>query len=135
MKSDKFGQIKEKLNFLKDKYDVVVYGSYVKGGVRPNSDIDIAVISHQSIKELNINLQKKILGKVPLKYELRVFELLPIHIQISIIENYRVVYGDLLEISEYFYKYRKKWDDCKYRILLNQFLNYKERVSLIRNKS
>jgi len=130
MKSVKFGQIREKLKFLKEKYDVVAYGSYVEGGMRPNSDIDIVVISHQTNKELNIKLQEELLGKLPLKYEVRIFELLPIHIQISIIENYRVVYGDLLEISEYFYQYRKKWDDCKYRILFNQFLSYKERVSL-----
>jgi hypothetical protein len=130
MKSDEFGEIREKLKFLKEKYDVVAYGSYVEGGMRPNSDIDIAVISHQTNKELNVKLHEELLGKFPLKYEVRIFELLPIYIQISIIENYRVVYGDLLEISEYFYQYRKKWDDCKYRILFNQFLSYKERVSL-----
>ncbi len=132
MKSDEFEQIRENLKFLKGKYDVVAYGSFVEGGMRPNSDIDIAVISHQTSKELNIKLQEDLLGKFPLKYEVRIFELLPIYIQISIIENYRVVYGDLLEISEKFYQYRKKWDDCKYRILSNQFLSYKERVSLIK---
>lgn len=132
MKSVEFGQIREELKFLKEKYEVVAYGSYVEGGMRPNSDIDIAVISHQTNKELNIKLQEELLGKLPLKYEVRIFELLPIHIQISIIENYRVVFGDLLEISEYFYHFRKKWDDCKYRILMNQFLSYKERVSLIK---
>ena len=130
MNSDELGQIREELKLLKEKYDVVAYGSYVEGGMRPNSDIDIAVISHQTSKELNIKLQKGLLGKFPLKYEVRIFELLPIYIQISIIENYRVVFGDLLEISEVFYQFRKKWDDCKYRILLNQFSSYKERVSL-----
>ncbi len=130
MKSDEFEQIRENLNFLKEKYDVVAYGSYVEGGMRPNSDIDIAVISHQTNKELNIKLQEELLGKFPLKYEVRIFELLPIYIQISIIENFRVVFGNILEISEFFYQYRKKWDDCKYRILFNQFISYKERVSL-----
>jgi len=130
MKSDEFGQIREKLKFLKEKHDVVAYGSYVEGGMRPNSDIDIAVISHQTNKELNIKLQEELLGKFPLKYEVRIFELLPIYIQISIIENFRVVFGNILEISEFFYQYRKKWDDCKYRILFNQFTSYKERVSL-----
>ena len=132
MKLDEFGQIKEKLKFLKEKYDVVAYGSYVEGGMRPNSDIDIAVISHQTNKESNIKLQEELLGKLPLKYEIRIFELLPIHIQISIIENFKVIFGDLLEISEYFYQFRKKWDDCKDRILSNQFESYKERVFLIK---
>ena len=130
MKSGEFGYIKEKLNFLKENYDVVVFGSFVNDEMRPDSDIDIAVISYQTDKEFNIKLWKNLLGKAPLKFELRIFELLPIYIQISIIEKYRVVFGDVLEISEYFYQYRKKWDDCKYRILFNQFISYKERVSL-----
>ena len=77
-------------------------------------------------------LQEELLGKLPLKYEIRIFELLPIHIQISIIENFKVIFGDLLEISEYFYQFRKKWDDCKDKILSNQFVSYKERVFLIK---
>jgi len=130
MKSDEFGYIKEKLNFLKEKYDVVVFGSFVKDEMRPDSDIDIAVISYQTDKEFNIKLWKNLLGKAPLKFELRIFELLPIYIQISIIEKYRVVFGDVLEISEYFYQYRKKWDDCKNRILMNQFKNISEKLWL-----
>jgi len=132
MKADEFGKIREKLKFLKKKYDVVAYGSYVEGCMRPNSDIDIAIISHETSKEFNVKLQEELLGKFPLKYDIRIFELLPIYIQISIIENYKVIFGDLLEISEFFYQFRKRWDDCKYRILSNQFSSYKERVSLIK---
>jgi len=134
MKSDEFGYIKEKLNFLKEKYDVVVFGSFVKDEMRPDSDIDIAVISYQTDKEFNIKLWKNLLGKAPLKFELRIFELLPIYIQISIIEKYRVVFGDVLEISEYFYQYRKKWDDCKNRILMNQFKNISEKLWLLERR-
>ncbi len=46
--------------------------------------------------------------------------------------NYQVVFRDPLEISEYFYSFRKKWDDCKYRIFSNQFSSYSERLSLIK---
>ena len=134
MKSDEFGYIKEKLNFLKEKYDVVVFGSFVNDEMRPDSDIDIAVISYQTDKEFNIKLWKNLLGKAPLKFELRIFELLPIYIQISIIEKYRVVFGDVLEISEYFYQYRKKWDDCKNRILMNQFKNISEKLLLLERR-
>ena len=132
MKSDKFRKIREDLHFLEEKYDAVVYGSYVEGGMRPDSDIDIAVLSHETEKDHNIVLQKELLGKFPLNYDIRVFELLPIYIQISIIENYQVIFGDPLEISEYFYSIRKKWDDCKHRILSNQFSSYRERLSLIK---
>ena len=37
--------------------------------------------------------------------------------------------GDPLEIAEYFYGYRKKWKDCEYRILSNQFSHYTERMA------
>lgn len=130
MDSDELGFIKENLDFLNGKYDVVVFGSFVEGGMRPNSDIDIAILSKQTDKEVNIDIWNEFLGMAPIKFDLRVFELLPIYIQISIIENYRVVFGDLLEISEYFYQYRKKWDDCKNRILMNQFKNISEKLEL-----
>jgi len=125
-----FEYIREKLDFLKEKYDVVIFGSFVNQEMRPKSDIDIAVITHRTDKEINIKIQKNLFGKAPLLFEIRVFELLPIYIQFSIIENYRVVYGDLLEISEYFYQFRKKWDDCKHRILMNQFKNISEKLQL-----
>jgi len=132
MKLDKLRKIKEKLKLLEEKYDIVIYGSYVEGGTRPDSDIDVAVLSYETNKEKNIKLQKELLGKFSLKYDIRIFELLPIYIQISIVQNYWVVFGVPLEISEYFYYFRKKWDDCKHRILSNQFSSYHERLSLIR---
>lgn len=134
MISVEFGYIREKLDFLKEKYDVVIFGSFVNGEMRPKSDIDIAVITHRTDNEINIKIQKNLFGKAPLKFEIRVFELLPIYIQFSIIENYRVVYGDLLEISEYFYQFRKKWDDCKNRILMNQFKNISEKLQLLERR-
>jgi hypothetical protein len=120
------------LKTLKDKYEIVIYGSQVEGGIRPDSDIDIAVITRESKIENNIEIQKELLGMYPLNFDVRVFELFPIYIQISIIENYKVLFGDILEISEYFYSFRKKWDDCKHRILSNQFSSYRERLNLIK---
>ncbi len=107
----------------------------VEGGMRPTSDIDIAVLSRIQDKAKNIQLQRELLGQFPLRLDVRIFELFPIDIQISIIQNYIVIFGDPLEISEYFYEFRKKWDDCKYRILSNQFSNYRERLSLLQRFS
>ncbi len=132
MKLNELRQIREDLNFLEEKYDVIVYGSYVEGSMRPNSDIDISILSYETKNGENIEILKKFLGKFPLKYDIRIFELFPIYIQISIIENYQVIFGDPLEISEYFYSFRKMWDDCKYRIFSNQFSSYSERLSLIK---
>ncbi len=104
----------------------------MEGGARPNSDIDIAVISRKRITETNVKLQQELLGKFTSPFDVRVFELFPIYIQMSIINNYKVIFGDILEISEYFYTFRKKWDDCKHRILSNRFSSYQERLSLIK---
>ena len=130
MKLPKIDEMKEILALLKEKYEVILFGSAVEGGMRPESDIDIAVITRNKSKNYNIELQKSLLGKFPLKFDVRIFELYPIDIQISIIKNYKVICGNLLEISEYFYYFRKKWDDCKYRILSNQFKSYHERLLL-----
>lgn len=128
-KIDELGKI---LAPLKETYEIILFGSAVEGAMRPKSDIDIAVLSRNQNQKSNIDLQKELLGKFPLKFDLRVFELLPIYIQISIIQNYKVIFGDPLEISEYFYNFRKKWVDCKHRILSNQFSSYHERLSLLK---
>ena len=132
MKSLKFEDLAEILNPLKERYEVILYGSQVEGGSRPDSDIDIAVITRESKIKNNIEIQRELLGMYPLNFDVRVFELFPIYIQISIIENYKVLFGDILEISEYFYSFRKKWDDCKHRILSNQFSSHRERLNLIK---
>ncbi|KKN07125.1 hypothetical protein LCGC14_1070340 [marine sediment metagenome] len=132
MNSNELKKLREDLIDLKRKNEVVLFGSHVEGGVRPISDIDVAVLSLDKDRDKNLKLQKELLGKFPLKYDIHVFELFPIYIQISIVENYLVLFGDLLDISEYFYKYRKRWDDCKYRILSNQFSSNKERLSLLK---
>lgn len=132
MSSLKIEDLAETLNPLRVKYEVVLYGSQVEGGVRPDSDIDIGVITRETNIETNIETQKELLGFFPLNFDVRVFELFPIYIQISIIETYQVIFGDILEISEYFYSFRKKWDDCKHRILSNQFSSHRERLKLIK---
>lgn len=132
MKLPKIEEIKEILEPLKEKYEVILFGSAVEGGMRPESDIDIAVITRNKNEKQNIELQKSLLGEFPQKFDIRVFELFPIDIQISIIRNYKLIFGDPLEISEYFYYFRKKWNDCKYRILSNQFTSYHERLLIMK---
>jgi predicted nucleotidyltransferase len=134
MKLTEISLTKKDLAWLDNKYAAVLFGSIIEGGSRPKSDIDVAIVSFQFNKNTNIELKKKLLDKFPLKYDIHVFELLPIYIQISAIKNYKVIFGNPLDISEYFYLYRKKWDDCKYRILLNQFSSYQERLSIAKSR-
>jgi predicted nucleotidyltransferase len=116
-------------------YEVILFGSYVEGGFGPNSDIDVALITRDravSLKEKNTNKLMDLIGRFPSPYEIHIYELLPIRIKYSIWSNYKVIFGDILEISEYFYEDRKVWDDCKHRILDNQFNSFKEEVELLK---
>jgi predicted nucleotidyltransferase len=46
------------------------------------------------------------------KYDVRIFEELPLHIQIQIIENHEIIHAkDIYEMYEYFYHFRKLWED------------------------
>ncbi|MHA1671352.1 MAG: nucleotidyltransferase domain-containing protein [Promethearchaeota archaeon] len=127
----KIKEIQKELKEL-NQYQVVIYGSYLsKFFIFGRSDIDIAIITCQKIKESNFNTWKKIMGKFNEKYDIKIFELLPLFIQIEVIEQYRVLFGDELNISEYFSHYRKVWNDMKYRIEANQFKSINEKIVLI----
>nr|MDO8086483.1 hypothetical protein [Candidatus Sigynarchaeum springense] len=93
----------------------------------------MALITRSSDKVTNQQLFKSILGKVHPKYELHVFELLSLKIQRSVFTRYIVVAGDQLEISEYFYGFRKIWEDCMNRILENQITSSREKRDLVDN--
>jgi hypothetical protein len=50
------------------------------------------------------------------KYDLRIFEILPLYIKMAVIEEGQVLWSrDILELYEYFYPFRREWDDQKHR--------------------
>ncbi|MHA1635989.1 MAG: nucleotidyltransferase domain-containing protein, partial [Candidatus Thorarchaeota archaeon] len=49
-------------------------------------------------------------------FDIQIFEVLPLIIKGSIIENFEVLFGNPLEIGMYFFKYRKFWEDFSHRI-------------------
>ncbi len=119
--------IRTDLYFIKD-YEVVVFGSYASKRADKRSDIDIAVITREKDRNRCMEIWKEILGKAPATYDIKIFELLPLHIKASLIQNYEVVFGNRLDISEYFYNFRKLWNDMKYRFKENQFQSTKEKI-------
>lgn len=120
-------KIKKELGHL-NKFDVVIYGSYATGGFTSRSDIDIAVITRKKDTNQNINIWKNALKKTKPIYQVKIFELLPLQIKADIIDNFVVVFGDRIELSEYFYHYRKLWQDVKYRYYSNQFTHFREKI-------
>lgn len=102
---------------------ILLFGSYAKKEPHIRSDIDICLIKPS--KELLITLYKRFNGK----YDIKIFEQLPLYIKMDIIKHHITIYGDELELSEYFYFYRKLWKDMQPRIQQNQFKNLEERMS------
>ncbi|MEM2133577.1 MAG: nucleotidyltransferase domain-containing protein [Candidatus Jordarchaeaceae archaeon] len=112
----------------------MVYGSWPRGEATPRSDIDVAVITRTEDKAANLKTMKNLLGKTPSGYDVRIFESFPLHIKAEVVSNYVVVFGDPLEISEYFYYYRRLWKDVEQRYKDNQFTSYKEVLQGIKRR-
>lgn len=118
--------IKKELGALK-KYDVVIFGSYVTGEFTPRSDIDVAVLTRKTDPAENMRIWQQLLGSVKERFHLQVFELLPLQLKAGIMERHGVVFGNSLEISEYFFHFRKLWKDVRQRYEENQFTSLAEK--------
>jgi predicted nucleotidyltransferase len=133
-KSNSLNKIRKDIAFC-DKYWTVLYGSYVNEDWIPErSDIDVSVITQIKDRQENLKIWSKLLEKKSLNYDLRIFELMPLYLQIEITKTYKVLFGDRLEISEYFYQYWKIWKDMINRYESNQFHNLKEKLDFIENR-
>ncbi|MEK6941368.1 MAG: nucleotidyltransferase domain-containing protein, partial [archaeon] len=119
------------LKYLK-KFEVAIYGSYVSGFFNSRSDIDIAIVTRKTDPKQNKEIWKNALKKSRQNYHLNVFELLPLNVKAEIMDNFIALFGDRIEISEYFYHFRKLWKDAKHRHFENQFSNFKEKISKIK---
>ncbi|MDK2915416.1 MAG: uncharacterized protein PWQ79_2331 [Thermococcaceae archaeon] len=105
---------------------ILLYGSWVRGKATRRSDVDICLVKPKP------GTYERVLEKLGGKYDVKVFEELPLYVQIEIIKNHRVIYGDELELSEYFYRFRKLWRDMEHRIKENRFKSVKEKALLRR---
>lgn len=126
--------IKTDLDFC-NSYWTILYGSYTSEDFIPNrSDIDVVIITKTKNREINYESFLSLLEKMPSGYDIKIFELLPLFLKIEIIKSYFVLFGDSLEISEYFYQYRSIWKDMERRYKTNQFINIQEKMSMLENQ-
>ncbi|MFQ6119799.1 MAG: nucleotidyltransferase domain-containing protein [Methanosarcinales archaeon] len=99
---------------------VLLFGSGANNQLTPRSDRDICIVApnirntsgmRQILKKIYKNLD--VIGK---RYDVWLFEELALYMKIQVIENHKVVFcKDLPELYEYFYFYRKIWNDQKHR--------------------
>ncbi len=100
----------------KEILGILLYGSYLRDMETSRSDIDIGIVApNEDIDQLisfilqNVNVSSK-------KYDVRVFQELPMYIKIQVIEKGVLIYSpNELDLYEYFYLYRKLWNDQKHR--------------------
>jgi len=97
--------------FKDDVLGVLLFGSRVGGEETMRSDIDVCIVKPAS-DDVVRDIEKAFGGK----YDQKVFEKLPLYIQIEIINNHVIVYGDAVELSAYFRGFRKLWEDMVPRI-------------------
>lgn len=117
--------LKRDFSFLSRREDVLavlLFGSHAKGMQDRRSDMDICIVAPRCrdrlglLKEVHRNLD--VYGK---NYDVRIFENLPIHIKIDVIESNGIIHAkDEYELYEYFYFFRKLWEDQIQRLKLTK---------------
>ena len=101
------------LNSRKDVLAILLYGSMVKGEETPRSDIDICIVAPECNDRAGLLMQIfRNIDVFSKRYDVKIFEELPLYIQIQVIQKHDIIYAnDVYEMYEYFYYFRKLWDD------------------------
>ncbi len=114
-------KVREDLQFLCDDIlvlGVLLYGSVAEGESNERSDIDICVVAPSASDK--VKLSRWIMRNVKdERYDVRVFESMPLYLKMAVIVHGEVVHArDIYELYEYFYMFRKLWEDQKRRQML-----------------
>jgi len=113
--------------FCDDTIGILLYGSRTQGRWSERSDIDICIVAPD-----NDYVMRRINKKLGGKYDVKVFEKMPMYIRIEIIRTHQIIYGDAARIGAYFYRFRRLWADMEPRIRDNRFNSVEERMTLRR---
>jgi predicted nucleotidyltransferase len=118
-------ELKREFACIKDEVTgVLLFGSAAKGEQTSRSDIDIALVSPR-----DKNVLRKVFARTGANYDVKAFEELPLLVKMDIIAHHRVIIGDEVELSHYFRRFRKEWNDMHYRIKTNQFKSAAEMIA------
>jgi predicted nucleotidyltransferase len=96
---------------------VLLYGSQLTRYAISRSDIDVCiVVPGQDLPAMYSFVMNTVKANLD-AYDIRFFEELPLHIQGNIIENGKVIFArDEPGLYEYFFHFRKLWEDQKWRL-------------------
>ena len=113
-------KIRKDFNFLKGKINngeiqsVLLYGSYATNEQTIRSDIDICIVAPKlkTPKQFSGFLREVWQNINANKYDVRIFEELPLYIKMEIIKNHQIVLSrNIPELDYHFYHFRKIWND------------------------
>ncbi len=108
----KISEIERDFADFKDKvFAVILFGSFARGEQTEKSDIDICIVAKE--KEKIREIWNRILESgLTDKYDIKIFELLPIRLKIEIIKDGRIIFcKDEKKLNYYFWKFKKIWKD------------------------
>lgn len=91
---------------------ILLYGSFLEGRGR---DIDICIVAPKQKSEKIMSEVWRRIDVAGKRYDVYTFEELPLYMKIGIIERNEIIFGDKPKLYEYFYFFRKLWDDQKHR--------------------
>jgi predicted nucleotidyltransferase len=95
---------------------IILYGSIVKGNQTPLSDIDLAVY-YEGTKEERFKFRMEALGNVNDKFDIQIFQDLPLYVRKEIISHGEILYQkNYSEIFDIFIKTIKSFGDFKPRL-------------------
>jgi len=78
---------------LKNKIKkIILFGSIVENQLTFRSDIDIAIVFNQVTRKQAFDFRRRIMGQLPDKIDIQVFNVLPDKIKKSILKNHRVLF-------------------------------------------
>lgn len=118
-------ELKTDFAFIKDEVQgVLLFGSAARGELSKRSDIDIALVRPGTKGVL-----RKVFARLGQKYDVKIFEELPLPVKMDVIQHHLVIFGDDVELSYYFYRFRKEWNDVEHRIRNNQFNSVRELIN------
>jgi len=110
---DKEKEIIKDFEFLKGDIEaIILFGSYAKGEQTSKSDIDVCVVCGDKKEKIEEVWDEILESGITEKYDVKIFELLPLKMKISVIKEGKILYAkNKIELSYYFRLFRKLWED------------------------
>jgi hypothetical protein len=106
-------KIVKDFEFLKNDVEaIILFGSYARKEQTSKSDIDVCIVCGNKKVKIEKVWNKILESGVTEKYDVKIFELLPLKMKISVIKEGKVLHAkDKIELSCYFRLFRKIWED------------------------